>query len=113
MNVDTSHPSFTSSLTSATVPIALAYDNGLDDDLSDSDLSQFKAEIEKNLSSVSPESSTLNDTANDHVYDDAIDVDSEDDVRQLHTGKGRRRGSTKEYLDPDLYLLRRSVCYSL
>jgi hypothetical protein len=109
MNVDSAHPSFTASPVSAAPPIAVVDGNGLGDDFSDSDLSQFKAEIEQNLSSVSSASSTLSG-ANENVSDDAMDVDSEDDVRPSHAGKGRRRGSTKEYYDPELYLLRRSVC---
>ena len=109
MKFDAAHPSSTSSPASATVPSTAIHNNDMDDDMSDSDLSQFEAEIEKELSS-SPESGTLNG-ANGHASDDAMEVDSEDDVRPSHAGKGRRQGSTKEYMDPDLYLLRRSVCY--
>jgi hypothetical protein len=86
------------------------HDDSMDDGLSDSELSQFEAEIEKDLSST-PESGTPNG-ANGHASDDAMDIDSDDDLRPSHAGKGRRRGSTKEYFDPDLYLLRRSVCHS-
>ena len=80
----------------------------MEDDISDSGLSQFEAEIEENLSSASPDTSARNDT-NDHVSDDAMDVDSEDDVKPSHN-KGRKGGSTREYFDPELYGLRRSVC---
>jgi hypothetical protein len=107
MNLESAHPRSASPLASAAVPSALILDDDLEDDLSDSGLSQFGAEIEKNLSS--PESSTLNGT-NDNGSDDAMDVDSEDDAIPSHANKGRRQGNAKQYLDPDLYLLRRSVC---
>jgi hypothetical protein len=112
MNLDSAHPRSVSPLASPTVASALIHDDDLDDDLSDSGLSQFGAEIEKNLSSVSPESSTLNGR-NDNGSDDAMDVDSEDGAITSHANKGRRQGNAKEYLDPDLYLLRRSVCRPL
>lgn|SRR5579862_9802740 len=67
---------------------------------SDSDLSQFEAEIEKNLSSASP---PVNGTKDDS--EDPMDVDSEDE-KPIKT---KRRTSTKEYFDPELYGLRRSV----
>lgn len=66
---------------------------------SDSDLSQFEAQIEKDLDSASPINGVKDDS------DDAMDIESEEDKPV----KGKRRTSVKEYYDPELYGLRRSV----
>jgi hypothetical protein len=108
MNIDDRYPSSTLSPASAITPAHKAQDDDMEDDISDSGLSQFEAEIEENLSSASPDTSARNDT-NDHVSDGAMDVDSEDEVKPSHN-KGRKGGSTREYFDPELYGLRRSVC---
>jgi hypothetical protein len=108
MNVDYIPPSSTLSPASAITPALTAQNGDMEDDLSDSDLSQFEAEIEENLSSASPETSAPNDT-NDHASDDAMEVDSEDDVKTSQANKARKGGNTREYFDPELYGLRRSV----
>jgi TATA-binding protein-associated factor Taf7 len=112
--MDQRRPSSPLSSTSAITPAQTAHDGDIGDDMSDSDLSQFEAEIEQNLSSASPESSPVNgandDDDNVSEDDDAMDVDSEEDVKPSYANKGRHRASTKEYYDPELFGLRRSVC---
>jgi hypothetical protein len=108
MNLNDSHPNSTFPLLSEIRPFTAAQDGNQDDDLSDSDLSQFQAEIEQNLSSASPGRSLPNGT-NEHGSDEVMEVDSEDDVKPTHVNKVRRRMSTKEYYDPELFGLRRSV----
>lgn len=110
MNFDDHHPSSTLSSASAITPAHQAQDDDMEDELSDSGFSQFEAEIEENLSSASPDTSAHNDT-NDDASDDAMDVDSEEDVKPSHTNKGRKGANTREYFDPELYGLRRSVCF--
>lgn len=110
MNLDDNHP--TSSLSSL-VPSTAAQDDMQEDDLSDSMLSQYGAEIEQQLSTASPERSAPNGT-NVQVSDDAMDVDSEEeDVKPMHMKKSQRRVTAKEYYDPELFGLRRSVSHSL
>jgi hypothetical protein len=109
MNVDDSHPSSTHSPASAIIPSAAAEDGNQDDDGSDTEMSDLEAEIEQNFSSASPGSSASND-ANEHGSFEAMDIDSEDDVKSPHVNKATRRVSTKEYYDPELFGLRRSVC---
>ena len=110
MNLDDSHP--TSTLSSL-VPSIAAQDEMQDDDRSDSEFSQFQAEIEQELFIASPEGSAPNGT-NEHASDDAMDVDSEEeDVKPMHVKKTQRRVGTKEYYDPELFGLRRSVSRSL
>ena len=115
--MDPRRPSSPLSSTSAITPNQTAHDGDMDDDMSDSDLSQFEAEIEQNLSSASPESSPINgandDDDNVSEDDDAMEVDSEEEVKPSHANKGRHRASTKEYYDPELFGLRRSVCSSV
>ena len=110
MNLEDSHPTSTLSSTSFLVPSIAVQDEMQDDDISDSELSQFQAEIEKDLSTASPESSARNGT-NEHASDNAMDVDSEEDeqVKPMHVKKSQRRVNTKEYYDPELFGLRRSV----
>lgn len=110
--MDQRHPSPPLSSFSAITPAQAVHDDDLDDDVSDSDLSQFEAEIEQNLSSASPETSHVNGTNNDddNVSEDAMEIDSEEDVKPSHHNKARHRASTKEYYDPELFGLRRSVC---
>jgi len=112
MNFDDSHPSLTHSPASATIPFAVAQDEDPDDDGSDSEMSDLEAEIEQNLSSASPGSIASNG-ANEHGSFEAMDIDSEDDVESPHVNKTSRRVSTKEYYDPELFGLRRSVSRSL
>ena len=109
MNFDDRHPSSTLSPASATILSAAAEDENQDDDGSDSEMSDLEAEIEKNLSSASPGSSASNG-ANEHGSFEAMDIDSEDDIKSLHMNKTPRRVSTREYYDPELFGLRRSVC---
>ena len=113
--MDQRHPSPPLSSVSTITPAQAAQDDDLSDDLSDSDLSQFEAEIEQNLSSASPETSQVNGTNNedDNISDDAMEVDSEEDVKPSLSNKARHRTSTKEYYDPELFGLRRSVCVSV
>src|ERR1700752_3000897 len=100
MDVDESHVQPLSTSFPAMPSISPAHNGGIQDDLSDDDLSDLHAEIENNLSSASPESSFSNGV-NDQDSDDAMDVDSETEVRPLHVSKGpRRTNSTKEYYDP-------------
>lgn len=108
MDIDSRHPSSSLSPASAIVPPAVAHRDSPDDELSDSDLSQFQAEIEQNLSSASPESSPPNGTT-DPVFDEVMLVDSDEDMKPVNVNKGRRRTSAKEYYDPELFGLRRSV----
>ena len=76
---------------------------------SDSDLSDFQAEIEKDLSSAMPGSS-VHGNGEDAESEDAMDVESDEDNKPVQTNKSSsRRMSTKEYFDPELYGLRRSV----
>lgn len=112
MNLDDNHPSLTLSNGPAAMLFTAAQDENQDDDLSDSDLSQFEAEIEQNLSSASPGSSAPNGV-NEHGSSEAMDVDSEEDIKSTHVNKASRRVSTKEYFDPELFGLRRSVCHLL
>jgi hypothetical protein len=111
MNADNHYPSSTLSAASAITPAHKAQNDDMEDDLSDSGLSQFGAEIEENLSTASPDTSARNDT-HDHVSDDAMDIDSEEDAKPSNS-KGRKGGNSREYLDPELYGLRRSVCFPL
>ena len=108
MNIDYPPPSSTLSPVSAITPALTAQNDDMEDDLSDSDMSQFEAEIEENLTSASPETSGHNDT-NDHASEDAMDVDSEDDAKTSNANKARKGGNSREYFDPELYGLRRSV----
>src|SRR2546423_15152197 len=108
MNIDYPPPSSTLSPVSAITPALTAQNDDMEDDLSDSDMSQFEAEIEENLTSVSPETSGHNDT-HDHASEDAMDVDSEDDAKTSNANKARKGGNSREYFDPELYGLRRSV----
>ena len=108
MDSDSRHPSSSLSPASANVPSVVAQQDSQDDDLSDTDLSQFQAELEQNLSSASPESSPLNGTG-EVVSDDVMQVDSEEETKPVNVNKGRRRVSAKEYYDPELFGLRRSV----
>src|SRR5271170_4593772 len=110
MEVDSRHPSSSLSSASPIVQSAVALQDNQDEDLSDTDLSQFQAEIEQNLSSASPESSPPNGTT-EPVSDDVMQVDSEEDTKPVNLNKGRRRASTKEYFDPELFGLRRSVSH--
>jgi len=112
MNIDDRHSSLPLSSASPITPAHQALDGDMEDDLSDGGLSQFEAEIEENLSSASPDTSARNDT-NDHLSDDAMDIDSEEDVKPSHTNKGRKGANTREYFDPELYGLRRSVWFPL
>jgi hypothetical protein len=111
MDIDYRHPSSSLSPASPTVQPAIALQDNQDDDLSDTDLSQFQAEIEQNLSSASPESTPLNGTT-EPVSDDVMQVDSEEDTKPMNSNKGRRRATAKEYYDPELFGLRRSVSRS-
>lgn len=112
MNLNNIHPTSTHSPTSATILSTAAQDDNQDDDLSDSDLSQFQAEIEQNLYTASPDSGAPNGLGmNEHDgSDEAMDVDSDDDSKRRHVNKTPRRTSGKEYYDPELFGLRRSVC---
>jgi hypothetical protein len=111
MDIDSRHPSSSLSPASSIVQSAVAPQDSQDEDLSDTDLSQFQAEIEQNLSSASPESSPLNGTT-EPVSDDVMQVDSEEDTKPVNSNKGRRRVNAKEYYDPELFGLRRSVSHS-
>ena len=107
MDLDGSHASSTLSSASEIVPHAAAHERYQDDDLSDSDLSQFQAEIEQNLSSASPGSTSANG-AIIQASDDAMDVDTEE-MKLGNMANSRKRTAVKEYYDPELYGLRRSV----
>jgi len=110
MSLNDPHANSSLSSIATTVPSSVAQDENQDDDLSDTDLSQFQAEIEQNLSSATPGS--RNGTT-EPVSDDAMDVDTdEEQVEQANSNKARRRVSTKEYYDPELFGLRRSVSAS-
>lgn len=110
MNFDDNHPAST---LFPLVPSTAAQDEIQDDDLSDSELSHFQAEMEKNMSTALVESSAPDGT-NENMSDDAMDVDSEEeDVKLMHVKKAQRRVNTKEYYDPELFGLRRSVSHSL
>jgi|SRR5271168_3228535 len=111
MDIDSRHPSSSLSPASPIDQSAVAPQDSQDEDLSDTDLSQFQAEIEQNLTSASPESSPLNGTT-EPVSDDVMQVDSEEDSKPVNSNKGRRRVSAKEYYDPELFGLRRSVSHS-
>jgi hypothetical protein len=86
-----------------------------DDDLSDSSLSQLEAEIEQGLASASPDTRRVvtNGTTAMAVSpsDDAMEIDSdEEDVKQHRvSSRSKKRLTEREYFDPDLYGLRRSV----
>jgi len=108
MNLDSGHPGSTLSPAPASMPSMTVHEDDMDDELSDSDLSQFQAEIERNLSSASPETSPQNVTT-EHVSDEHMDVDSEEDVKFPGSSKSRKRANMKEYYDPELFGLRRSV----
>jgi hypothetical protein len=108
MDIDSRHPSSSLSPVSKDVHSTVAQQDTPDDDLSDTDLSQFQAEIEENLTSASPESSPLNGTT-EQVSDDVMQIDSEEESKPVNPNKGRRRTTAKEYYDPELFGLRRSV----
>src|SRR2546423_35864 len=74
------------------------------DSVSDDDLSQFGAELEKSLSAASSDVPN----ANPLVQEDSEDAESEGETNAVTHHKGRRT-SVKEYFDPELYGLRRSV----
>jgi hypothetical protein len=112
MDVDDSHPNSTYSPASIPLPSTAAHDDFQEDDLSDSELIEFQAEIEQTLSSSSPETNPPNQS-NEHVSDMIIEGDSEDEAKSEGVSKSRRRVTTKEYFDPELFGLRRSVCLSL
>lgn len=107
MDPDGNHASSILSSASEIVPHSAAHERHQDDDLSDSDLSQFQAEIEQNLSSASPGSSPANGAIL-QASDDAMDVDTED-MKQANMANFRKRTVVREYYDPELYGLRRSV----
>ena len=86
-----------------------ACEDNLDEDMSDSELSEFEAEIEENLSTASPDSSPDNDL-NEHISDERMEIeDSDEEAKTMSTNKGRRRAVVREYYDPELFGLRRSV----
>jgi len=100
----------------ALVPAAfpLAKVDAFDDDLSDTSLSQLGAEIEQGLSSALPDgrSRFANGTSSQDVSpsDDAMIIESDDeDVKQPVSSRSKKRVSGREYFDPELYGLRRSV----
>jgi hypothetical protein len=97
----TSHPHSPSSLSSPsdTLLDSPAHDPVEPPSPSDSDLSDLEAEIEKDLSSASPVNGTKDSS------DDDMDIDSEDEK----PSKNKKRNNAKEYYDPELYGLRRSV----
>ena len=107
MDPEDSHRSSTLSPVSAILPAHVAYEDDELDDLSDSGLSQFEAEIEQNLSSTSP-GGTSGDAAHLHVSNDPIDVDTEE-LKPANANKARKRTHAREYYDPELFGLRRSV----
>jgi hypothetical protein len=109
MDVDDGHPNSTYSPASVPVPSTAAHDDTQEDDLSDSELSQLQAEIERSLSSASPETS-LPIRSNENVFDEVIEVDSDEEIKRISESKSRKRVTTKEYYDPELFGLRRSVC---
>jgi hypothetical protein len=110
MAFDDRHPSTSASYVSTTMPSVAANDHNQDIDMSDSDLSQFQAQIEHDLSSASPESSHLHGGHN-NVSEEPMDVDTDEEVGLAHVNKGRKKTSTKEYYDPELFGLRRSVSH--
>jgi hypothetical protein len=108
MDLDGDHPSSAVFLPTADMHTAIAHETNPEHDLSDTDLSQFQAEIEQNLSSASVGNSPPNGTT-DHVSEDAMDVESEEEVKPMHVNKAHKRTTTREYYDPELFGLRRSV----
>jgi hypothetical protein len=101
-------------------PSPVSKDESLDDGLSDTSLSQLEAEIEQGLSSDSPDSRShgiaVNGTStkDGSLSDDAMDVDSDDDEgNQAVPSHPKKRVSEREYFDPELYGLRRSVSPTL
>jgi hypothetical protein len=110
MDADDHHPSTTSSPPAIDIASTIPHKVDPVDDLSDSDLSQFQAEIEQNLSSASPESNLPQNGANEHNFTEPMDVDSDEEVRQSHVSRNKRT-VTREYFDPELYGLRRSVSH--
>jgi hypothetical protein len=101
-------------------PSPPAKDERFDDGLSDTSLSQLEAEIEQGLSSDSPDSRShgiaVNGTStkDGSLSDDAMDVDSDDDDGDRAVpSHPKKRVSGREYFDPELYGLRRSVCSTL
>ena len=109
MDVDDGYPNSTYSPASIPVPSTAAHDGIQDDDLSDSELSQLQAEIERGLSSASPGTSPPT-RSHENVSDELIEEDSEGEIKPASASKSRKRVTTKEYLDPELFGLRRSVC---
>jgi hypothetical protein len=109
MNLDRTHS--TSALSPASAPVfsAASQDENQDDDLFDVGMSQFINEIEHDLSSASPAIDRYNGT-NDPDPDEMMDIDSEEEVKLPHVNKAPRRVPAKEYFDPELFGLRRSVC---
>ena len=100
----------------ALVPSAppLATVDVFDDDLSDAALTQLEAEIEQGLSSASPDglSRLANGASTKDVSssDDAMIIESDDeDVKQPVFSRSKKRATEREYFDPELYGLRRSV----
>ena len=109
MNLDGTHPNSTLSPTSAPVFSGASQDENQDDDLSDAGMSQFIDEIEHDLSTASPGINEPNGT-NDNGPDELMDVDSDEEIKSSHVNKPPRRATAKEYFDPELFGLRRSVC---
>jgi len=105
------HPQYPSALSS---PSAMPVDSpahipSASSSQSDSDLSDFQAELEKDLSSAMPGSS-VHANGEDAESEDAMDVETDEDNKPVQPNKSTsRRMSTKEYFDPELYGLRRSV----
>jgi hypothetical protein len=96
------HPPLPLALAPTSVPAA-AHIPPPEDSPSDSDLSQFEAELTKSLSTASA------DTLPRHVpAEESDEADSDDETQGLRQGKTRRT-IVKEYFDPELYGLRRSV----
>jgi len=94
--------------------LPLAKVDAFDDDLSDTSLSQLGVEIEQGLSSALPDglSRLANGMSTNDVSpsDDAMIIESDDeDIKQPVSSRSKKRVTEREYFDPELYGLRRSV----
>jgi len=108
MDITDTHPTSTTYSGPINGTSTIAHTSIDDDYLSDSGLSELGAEIEQNLSSATPDGSEQDDDE-EHGYDDVMDVESEEDVKPVQENKSRKRTAAKEYYDPELFGLRRSV----
>jgi hypothetical protein len=107
MDLDETHVLAPTSMTTPSSHASTPHREDSEADISDSDLSQLEAEIEKNLTYLSQPRHSQSHPPED-MSGEPMDIDAEDEIKQINAAKNKRTVA-REYYDPELYGLRRSV----